>query len=179
MPRYAMRFHDLRNTCLLGGFNPAFLGDSLGFFPNFELGIEKDTLDRCVQLVWMICAMWQWDNIHPHVVVHQFHIVGNSISAILVDGIQLTQFGESLNHSNNKAVETRVDVAPSQSINVFLFTVWPPELEMWYSLRFLLLRLTRSQTKLISLCAVDLTSHHGLVPSALLLVKFKCLEPDL
>ncbi len=124
-----MRFHNLRNTCLLGGFNPVFLGDSLGFFPNFELGIEKDTLDRRVQLIWTICAMQQWDNICPHMVVCQFHIVGNSISAILVHGIQLTQFGESL--------------------------------------------------KLISLHAVDLTSHHGLVPSTLLLVKFKCLEPDL
>ncbi len=179
MLRYAMCFHDLCNTCLLGGFNPAFLGDSLGFFPNFELRIKKDTLDRCVQLAWTIGAMQQWDNIHPHVVVRQFHIVGNSISAILVDGIQLTQFGESLNHSDNKAVETWVDVAPSQSINVFLFTVRPPELETRYSLRFMLLCLTCSQTKSISLCAVDLTSHHGLVPSALLLVEFKCLEPDL
>ena len=86
---------------------------------------------------------------------------------------------KSLNDSDNKAVEMRADIAPIQIINAFLFTVWPLEREMWYSLRLLLLSLIWSQTKLISLRAVDLTSHHGLIPSAGLLVQLKCLEADL
>ena len=75
MPHYAMRFQDLRNSCLLWGFDPAFLVHALAFFPNFEIGIEKDILDRRVQLAWMVCAMRQWDDICPHVVVGHFHIV--------------------------------------------------------------------------------------------------------
>ena len=101
------------------------------------------------------------------------------MSAILVHGVQLTQFVKSLNDSNNKAVEMRADVAPSQIINTFLFTVRPLERETWYCLRLLLISLIRSQTKSISLHAVDLMSHHGLVPSAVLLVQLKCLEADL
>ena len=101
------------------------------------------------------------------------------MSAILVHGVQLTQFVKSLNDSDNKAVEMQVDVTPSQIINAFLFTVWPLEREKWYCLCLLLISLIRSQMKSISLRAVDLTSHHGLVPSTILLVQLKCLEADL
>ncbi len=173
-----MRFQDLRNTCLLWGIDPALLADALAFFPNFESGIEKYFLDRCVQLAWTLWAMRQMDDICPHVVVGRFHIVWRSMSAVLVHGVQSTQFVKSLNDSNHKAVETRTDNAPIEIINAFLFPVGPLEREAWYWLRLLLISLVWFQAKSISFHAIDLMSHQSFVPSAVLLVQLKHLQAD-
>ena len=163
----------------LGGVNFAFLVDFTSFIPNFELVIKKYILDRCVQRLCMICTMWYLHTTGPHLVVRCFDIVGNEITAIPIDGVQLPQFAESLHHSNNIAVETWIDVTPNQSIHEFLFPGRPPELEMRNRLRLLLLCLTRCQTKSISLGGEDLAAEHGLIPSAHFLIKFKCLETHL